>query len=144
MRLSCLTCIYPLVIIYNKDMTNLTWAEYFKWFWSFYDNIWKVKVFKRQPHKMVRHTKTILRNSRRIVWGCLNILWGWHFKDWSLTETDLMHLMRGVKSFQMFAANFLSNLLTGCISFANFKFLIFFVRLFCNGVCVCMYMCLYE
>ena len=33
--------------------------------------------FKRQPHKMVKHTETIRPlYCRRIVWVCLAILWG--------------------------------------------------------------------
>ena len=37
------------------------------------------RPFKRQPHKMVTYSSKSL-NSRRIIWVCLTILWGWCLK----------------------------------------------------------------
>ena len=45
-------------------------------------NSLNMSPFKRQPHKMVRHTQKIRRRiCQRIVWVYLAILWGWCLKD---------------------------------------------------------------
>ena len=35
--------------------------------------------FKRQSHKMIKHTQTIRRQfADELFWVCLTILWNWH------------------------------------------------------------------
>ena len=40
--------------------------------------------FKRETHKMVKHSNNSSANCRRIIWVCLTIMWGWHLKGYYL------------------------------------------------------------
>ena len=58
-------------------MSEHPWNEKnnrFTWLSSLYNS------FKRQPHRMVKHTQTIRRLTANELFKCLTILWEWRLK----------------------------------------------------------------
>ena len=43
--------------------------------------LWRFNPLNVNPLKWSCILKQLVDNNRRIVWGCLTILWGWHFKS---------------------------------------------------------------
>ena len=50
-----------------------------------HQKIFKSYPFKRQSHRMVKHTQTIRRQFADELFKCLTILWGWRLKGYVLT-----------------------------------------------------------
>ena len=78
-----LISIFSLISLYTLMLSRL-----FKINWVSFSIVFDYYcyTFKRQPHKMARHTHTIRRQSADELFECLTILWYWRLKGWSNFE----------------------------------------------------------